>query len=162
MFMCQDVRVGARDALVNELRLLGEANATQTAQFQHTAASFFGLSVTDMRALSIVLRDGPQTAGQLAQKLSVTSGAVTGVIDRLSSLGLARRTSDDRDRRRVVVEADVSGLESRDNPYQDIGAAFDELHRSLTTAELRFLVRYLQASVAITAKQTALLAGFRE
>jgi DNA-binding MarR family transcriptional regulator len=154
--------MGARAELVDRLRLLGEQGATQTALFQQTAAASYGLGVTDMRALSILLREGPQTAGALASRLHLTSGAVTGVIDRLGAAGLARRGSDAQDRRRVVVSADLERLATGDNVYAGIGTAFDELHDSLTVAELRFLVRYLEASLAITTEQTALLADRRD
>ena len=148
-----------REALIDRLRLLGEQGATQTALFQQAAAASYGLGVTDMRALSIILREGPQSAGALASRLHVTSGAVTGVIDRLSAAGLARRESDEHDRRRVVLSADHEGLAARENVYEGIGRDFDELHDSLTLANLRFLVRYLEASVAITTEQTAALAA---
>ncbi len=148
-----------RETLVDRLRLLGEQGATQTALFQQAAAASYGLGITDMRALSIILREGPQSAGALASRLHVTSGAVTGVIDRLSAAGLARRNTDDHDRRRVVVTADPDRLAAGENVYEGIGRDFDELHRSLTMAELRFLVRYLEKSLAITAEQTAALAA---
>jgi Transcriptional regulators len=43
------------------------------------------------------------TAGQLAEHLHVTTGAITGLIDRLERSGFARRQADPGDRRRVVV-----------------------------------------------------------
>ena len=73
-----------RAELIARLQLLGEADATQTALFQQAAAAHYGLGITEMRALSILLREGPRTAGQLAIGLHLTSGAVTGVVDRLS------------------------------------------------------------------------------
>ena len=148
-----------RDALIDRLRLLGEQGATQTALFQQTAAASYGLGVTDMRALSIILREGPQSAGALATRLHLTSGAITGVVDRLSAAGLARRNPDEQDRRRVLVSADLDGLASGENVYEGIGQGFDELHESLTTTQLRFLVRYLERSLAITTEQTAALAA---
>jgi DNA-binding MarR family transcriptional regulator len=147
-----------RELLVDRLRLLGEQGATQTALFQQAAAASYGLGVSDMRALSIILREGPQTAGALASRLHLTSGAITGVIERLSAVGLARRDTDQRDRRRVFVSADLDGLAARENVYEGIGKGFDDLHASLTLAELRFLVRYLEASLAITTEHTAALA----
>ena len=73
--------------LVERLRLLGEVYATQTAVFQQQAAASLGLGVTDMKALSILLREGPQTAGALMTRLNLTSGAVTGLVDRFDRRG---------------------------------------------------------------------------
>lgn len=146
-----------RRELIDGLRLLGEIDATQTALFQHAAARSYGLSVTDMKALSILLREGPRTAGELMEQLGVTSGAVTGIVDRLQRAGVARREPDPADRRRVIVAVDDDGLRSRENVYLGIGAAFDRLYASYTNEELRFLTRHLQAAVELTRAETTAL-----
>src|SRR5262245_13646846 len=117
-----------RDELIARLMLLGELDATQTALFQQAAAATYGLGITEMKALSILTREGARTAGQLAAGLHLTSGAVTGVVDRLVRRGFARRTQDEHDRRRVVIEADLATLASGENVYRSIGEAFAALH----------------------------------
>ena len=145
---------GARHELIARLQVLGEVDATQTALFQQTAAAAYGLGVTEMKALSILLRQGPCSAGQLAAELHLTSGAVTGVVDRLMARGFARRSQDERDRRRVVIEADQAVLASGENVYRSIGEAFAELHAGYTTGQLEFLARHLEASIEITRRET--------
>ena len=148
-----------RAALIDRLALLSEADATSTAHFQQVAAATHGLGVTEMRALSILAREGPHTAGALIGALQITSGAVTGVIDRLVARGVARRTPDPDDRRKVIVTADLDGFGEGANAYAGIGAAFAALYDEYTDAELEFLARHLEASVAITARETARLRG---
>ena len=143
--------------LVQRLRLLGEVYATQTAVFQQQAAASLGLGVTDMKALSILLREGPQTAGALMSRLNLTSGAVTGLVDRLRRKGVARRETDPADRRRVIVSADAEALASGPNPYTAIGVAFDNLHRTYSTADLTLIETYLEASTRITREQAEAL-----
>jgi len=63
-----------------------------------------GLNRTDWRCLDILGTRGPMTAGQLADAVRLTTGAVTGVLDRLETAGLVRRIRDTKDRRRVIVE----------------------------------------------------------
>ena len=153
-------RVDERRAeLIARLQLLGEAEATQTALFQQAAAGRYGLGITEMRALSILLRDGPCTAGQLAAGLHLTSGAVTGVVDRLVRRNLARRSADEHDRRKVVVEADPAILSAPDNAYRSIGEAFADLHARYSTEQLEFLVGHLEVSIEITRRETARLRG---
>ncbi|WP_024285568.1 MarR family winged helix-turn-helix transcriptional regulator [Cellulomonas sp. KRMCY2] len=142
---------------LQRLQLLSETDATQTALFQQAAAATYGLGLTEMRALSILLRQGPQTAGALVRALHVTSGAVTGVVDRLVRRGLARRGADPTDRRKVVVSVDLEGLAAGENVYLGIGEAFQELYADYTDAELEFLERHLAASIEITARETARL-----
>jgi DNA-binding MarR family transcriptional regulator len=64
-----------------------------------------GLSSTDLLAMDLISRGGSVTAGDLARELHLTTGAITGLIDRLERAGFARRTADPNDRRRVVVTA---------------------------------------------------------
>ncbi|MCK9921243.1 MarR family winged helix-turn-helix transcriptional regulator [Frankia sp. AgPm24] len=155
--MTNDPDTELRQDLIERLRLLGEIDSTQTALFHQRAAATYGLGVTDMKALSILLRDGPQTAGSLMSQLAVTSGAVTGVINRLIAQHLAHRQSDPHDKRKVVVTVDLAGLAARDNVYLGIGAAFDRLHATYTTDQLRFLIRHLETAIEITRARTAAL-----
>jgi len=148
-----------RTALVARLAVLGQIDATQTALFQQRAAAHYGLGITEMKALDVLVREGPHTAGGLAVALNLTSGAVTGVVDRLERRGMARRSRDPSDRRRVVVEADLQALAGGPNIYLAIGQAFAELYGGYTVEELEFLVRHLEASVEITRQQTDLLGG---
>ena len=146
-----------RDELTARLALLSEADATGTAQFQQAAAASYGVGITEMRALSILVREGPQSAGALVAALHVTSGAVTGIVDRLIAKGLARRAPDPDDRRRIVVTPDLEGLASGESPYAGIGAAFAELYEGYTVAELEFLARHLESSIAITSRESGRL-----
>ncbi|HKT57768.1 MAG TPA: MarR family transcriptional regulator [Microbacterium sp.] len=142
-----------RDELIVRLADLGAQSATVTALFQQKAAASYGLGVTDMKALDVLMRGGPQTAGQLGTALSLTSGAVTGVVDRLVKHGLATREADAADRRRVLVAADLTAIMAGPNVYQGIGDAFRALHESLSTEELAFLVGYTERSIALTEQQ---------
>ena len=150
-----------REDLVGRLQVLSEQEATQTALFQQLAAARYGLGVTDMKALSILLREGPQTAGGLMARLHVTSGAVTGVVDRLAAAGVARREVDSADRRRVLVSVVPEGFHGRDDVYAGIGAAFQRLYEGYTLEELRFLARHLERAIEITTQQTSYVAARR-
>jgi DNA-binding MarR family transcriptional regulator len=155
----EPAEIEARRAAIATLTLLGEIDSTQTAHFHQIAAAHNGLGVTDMKALSILLRDGPQSAGDLMARLGVTSGAVTGVIDRLREHGVARREPDPSDRRRAVISVDEQGLAGRENVYLAIGAAFERLYAQYTLEQLAFLERHLRASIDITRAETEALAA---
>src|SRR3954469_10432310 len=63
-----------------------------------------GLNSVDLECLDLLVTGGPATAGQIGQRTGLTSGAVTGLIDRLEQAGFVRRTPDRHDRRKVLVE----------------------------------------------------------
>lgn len=74
----------------------------------HAVAGALGIGRTDLRAMEMISRAGPSTAGDLAGHLGLTTGAVTALIDRMEKAGLLRRTRSDIDRRQVLVELTAS------------------------------------------------------
>lgn len=98
------------------------------------------------------------TAGLLAQRLSLTTGAVTNLIDRLARRDLVSRMPDPDDRRKVIVVANQRTLASRENIYLSIGAAFEALFATYTIAELEFLARFYEAAIQVNRRETAKLA----
>src|SRR5215207_5351058 len=86
------------------VEMLGFRLSTATVLFHAAIADRVGVSVTDMKCYSILRQAGPITAGELGERVGLTTGAITGVIDRLEHVGLARRVRDPHDRRRVVLE----------------------------------------------------------
>jgi DNA-binding MarR family transcriptional regulator len=88
------------DELVSQFRMSGN----QDSAFDGVAAERLGVNRTDLHCLNIIENRGGLTAGELAAEAGLTTGAVTGVIDRLERVGYARRVPDPADRRRVKVE----------------------------------------------------------
>ncbi|MBA2518706.1 MAG: MarR family transcriptional regulator, partial [Chloroflexia bacterium] len=61
----------------------------QSVLFSQAIADQVGLNPTDLEALEVLLRQGPLTAGKLAEITGLTTGAITGVVDRLERKGYA-------------------------------------------------------------------------
>jgi DNA-binding MarR family transcriptional regulator len=65
-----------------------------------------GIALGGLILLQILVRhEGPLTATELAEKMMVTNGAITGFMDRLEEDGLITRVRVPLDRRVVLVEA---------------------------------------------------------
>lgn len=148
-----------REALIDRLQFLGQTASTETALFHQAAAATYGLGITDMKALSALLQEGPMTAGQLAKRLSLTTGAVTNVIDRLQRQDLVKRVSDTEDRRKVIVTVNQKKLATGDNVYLSMGEAFTKLLGTYSTEQLEFLAQFYQASIELTKREIAKLAN---
>src|ERR1039458_4333957 len=129
---------------VDLIRRLTEAVRRQvawTVLHNQAIADRLGMSATDLHAINLLDLEGPVTAGRLAELMSLTTGAVTGVLDRLDRAGLVRREADPADRRRVVARlVPVGGVMS---PVQDLYAGYDD-------AQLRLLVDYAERNAEIT------------
>jgi DNA-binding MarR family transcriptional regulator len=62
-----------------------------------------GLTWPQAVTLQTLLRDGETSVSALARKVSVSSGTMSGVLDRLEAKGLVERTRTPTDRRSVIV-----------------------------------------------------------
>jgi DNA-binding MarR family transcriptional regulator len=71
------------------------------------ASEALGLVPTDLVCMCLLQLHGPATPGWLAEMTGLSTGAVTGVVDRLERAGYVSRAQDPRDRRRVIVAPDL-------------------------------------------------------
>ena len=94
----------SKEDLIAELTFEVRASQGATDQMDDAACKALGVNRTDGRCLDVIDREGPVSAGRLAEASGLTTAAVTAVIDRLEKAGYARRLSDPDDRRRVLVE----------------------------------------------------------
>jgi DNA-binding MarR family transcriptional regulator len=131
--------------------LVGFRLSTATVLFHAAVAERLGLGPTDMKCYSILRQSGPLTAGELAERTSLTTGAITGVIDRLERANLIRRARDPHDRRRVVLELlhDPERERAIDALYAPMGRAIGELLDSLSEQERATIYDFLTRGTAI-------------
>jgi DNA-binding MarR family transcriptional regulator len=106
--------------------------ATKTLSVQNLAVSQaiaerLGINVSDLECLTLARAAGETgvTAGDLAAATALTSGAITGVIDRLERAGLVRRGGDAKDRRKVIVRPTAC-------TEQQVPPLFEPIHRAMT------------------------------
>jgi DNA-binding MarR family transcriptional regulator len=116
--------------------------STETIMFHQAVADVLGLHITDHKSLELIHRFGVMPAGRLAELTGLTTGSVTGIIDRLEKAGYVRRTDDPKDRRRTIVEPTRNRRLER-----KIEAIFMHLHErmhklmsSYSDTELAFLL----------------------
>ena len=132
----------AREALLTALEQAMRKSSAQGVLFSQTVAARLGITSSDLECLDIILLNARVTAGELAAATGLTTGAITGVIDRLEKAGFAQRERDPSDRRKIFVRA-LPAVEQRIAP----------LYRSLQQAAAAELAGY-------TDKQLALLLDF--
>src|SRR6266513_4273631 len=96
-------RPKARAALMEELEHAMRRSSAQGVIFGQTVADSAGVSSSDLECLDFLNLEGRVTAGRLAEVTGLTTGAITGVVDRLEKAGLVRRERDADDRRKVFI-----------------------------------------------------------
>ncbi|AVH96339.1 hypothetical protein GCM10010497_11710 [Streptomyces cinereoruber] len=104
---------------------------------QQEVAQALGVNVTDLTCLGHVLGAGeePLSAGDLAERANLTTGAVTGVLNRLEKAGYAHRVPDPGDRRRVRVVADPDAAARLVELYGPFYARLEQVFARYTPEE---------------------------
>jgi DNA-binding MarR family transcriptional regulator len=101
---------------------IGRALHARAMLFYEAVAERLGLNPTDLKLLNLALSEDSVTPGRLAELSGLTTGAITGVLDRLERAGIARREVDPSDRRRVIVRI----LPGRQGEIAQVYRPFDE------------------------------------
>jgi DNA-binding MarR family transcriptional regulator len=73
---------------------------------------FVRISATDLDALEHLEADGPLTQRDLGDRLSLTSGAITMLVDRLEEAGWVHRRKHPSDRRYLLIELAPAALDA--------------------------------------------------
>jgi DNA-binding MarR family transcriptional regulator len=136
---------GSSEDMVTAGRAIGHASSMLTS----AVAERLGLHPTSWECLSLLFEHGPVTAGRLAELTGLTTGAVTGLIDRLETAGYVRRRRDAGDRRRVIVELVPSALPSVLPLFEPMLADMRALHARYGEAELAAMVECLEGAADI-------------
>ncbi len=135
---------------VNELVALFRESGNQDNAFDNLAAQRLGINRTDLDAVNIVEAGGGMTAGELAAEAGLTTGAVTGVIDRLERAGYLRRVADPGDRRKVLVEVTPAFYAAARRIWGPMMADWQKtMSRRFTAAELESFAEFLRETTAI-------------
>lgn len=141
------------------VELLGFRLSTATVLFHSAVADRLGIGVTDVKCYSILRQTGPITAGELGERVGLTTGAITGVIDRLERAQLVQRARDPHDRRRVVLEV-VSNPEHEQalaRLYEPLGLAIMKLVNGYSEAERATLLDFITKTTAVMEAETTRL-----
>jgi DNA-binding MarR family transcriptional regulator len=128
--------------------------SVQTAAFSQAAAVQLGISPTDLESLALLNELGPTSAGQLAEGLGLTTGAITGVVDRLAAAGFVVRDSDPNDRRRVIVKPVAERMTAVEQAYAPLVFAAEADLPTYSDADLRLVHGFLQRADRWMQEQT--------
>ena len=115
-----------REKLIEEINEAGRAMSTVSVLFHQAVAEKVGLSGADHKYLNLLFEHGSMTAGEMAKKTNLTTGAVTGIIDRLEKQNLVKREHDPHDRRKVNI------ILQKENALRVLGPIFNSLQHDLS------------------------------
>ncbi|KYH07745.1 MarR family transcriptional regulator [Chryseobacterium cucumeris] len=124
--------------------------------FMHEAiARKAGLSSTDHKYLGLILQYESITAGEISKLTGLTTGAVTGLIDRLEKKNLLKREFTKEDRRKVII------IPNTENSMKLLGPIFEELQQktmklvsTFSKKEIETIERYFREATVLMKETT--------
>ena len=117
-----------------------------TQHFSQQFREHFGkLNLTFPQALTmnVLGNEGPMPISKLAEKTGSANSTISGVVDRLERLGLARRIRSNADHRIITVEATEKYETLRKQADVGVNAYFQSLLSSLSPEEIETVTRGL-------------------
>jgi len=139
---------------------LGRQLGAYTVAFANAVAERIGINRTDYECLDLLdAHGGALTAGQIAELTGLTSGAVTGVVDRLERARLVKRASDPSDRRRVIVEMTHARADEFAEIFGPYAQGWQELASRYSPEQLDLILSYVAGAVELLQEQTLRVRG---
>jgi DNA-binding MarR family transcriptional regulator len=129
--------------------------ALRSTAYDEALAEHLGVNATDLRCLELAIDEPGLTPGRLAELSGLTTGAVTGVLDRLEKAGFVERRPDPADRRSVTIQPSPTRS-------SEVRAAAEPLDKAIRTllghyppGERSAIRVFLEAATGVVAEETA-------
>ncbi|GIJ11059.1 MarR family winged helix-turn-helix transcriptional regulator [Micromonospora andamanensis] len=132
----------ARDSAITDLMRAGRETARLSMVFRYAIAERLGLTVSDLECLDHLADVGSATAGQVAERTNLTTGAVTSMLRRLQQAGYVTAERDPADRRRVIVTLRPERVAELERPYERFAEHAERLIEGYTAEEISLLIRH--------------------
>jgi DNA-binding MarR family transcriptional regulator len=146
--------------IVRQIRKLSQLYAYTSIQMHEAVARKAGLSGTDHKYLGFLIEKGQMTAGELSTLTGLTTGAVTGLIDRFEKKNLVKRRFAADDRRKVIIEPITENIMTLLVPlYEEFRSKSEKLIASFSEQEGKVIEAYFSQAIEIMHETTDRLSG---
>ena len=151
-----------REDLIKALDHETHGLAAWMVLFHGSVGDRLNLNPTDQKCLEMIWRSfssgtdpACMTPGQIARETKLTTGAVTGVLDRLEQAGYVHREHDPDDRRRIIVRPVPERIKADVRPLFDaMSSEFEKLCAQYSEEELRRMVEFSRRSQELLKQAT--------
>jgi DNA-binding MarR family transcriptional regulator len=136
--------------IIKKIRKLSQAYAYTSIQMHEAIGRKAGLSGTDHKYLGFLIEKGQMTAGELSNLTGLTTGAVTGLIDRFEKKKLVKRQFAEDDRRKVMIVPDTPKIMALLAPlYKEYRHKSEMLTASFSSKEIKVIETYFLKAIEI-------------
>jgi DNA-binding MarR family transcriptional regulator len=141
--------------IIKRIRKLSQHYSYTSIQMHEAIARKAGLSGTDHKYLGFLIEKGQMTAGELSTLTGLTTGAVTGLIDRFEKKKLVKRQFAEDDRRKVIIKPNAENIMALLAPlYKEFRNKSEKLTASFSNKEIKIIETYFLKAVEIMNETT--------
>ena len=145
---------------IQRMRKLTQQYAYSSIQMHEAIARKAGVSGTDHKYLGFLLVKGQMTAGELSGLTGLTTGAVTGLIDRFEKQKLVKRQFAEEDRRKVIIKPNTEKIMALFEPlYKEFRKDSEKLTASFSNKDIKVIEGYFLKAIEIMNAATSKLNG---
>jgi len=142
--------------LLQQFRLASRQYSDASIFMHEAIARKAGLAGSDHKYLGLILQHKELTAGELSKLTGLTSGAVTGLIDRLEKKKLLKRKFTKDDRRKVIIVPDEeNAMELLQPLFVELQQKTMALIASFSSSEMEAIKRYFMEATVIMKEVTS-------
>ena len=136
--------------VITRIRKLSQLYSYTSIQMHEAIGRKAGLSGTDHKYLGFLIQKGQMTAGELSNLTGLTTGAVTGLIDRFEKKKLVKRQFAEDDRRKVIIEPNTKNIMALLVPlYKEFRNKSEKLTASFSNKEIKIIETYFLKAIEI-------------
>lgn len=134
----------------------GRDFSNATVFFHEAIAAHLGMNAGEWRCYGLLKQHGPMTAGRLAELSGFTTGAITGIADRLAKAGYVKRQPNPEDRRSLILHPlRLEEINAKTDPiFASLGKAMNEVAKNYTEQELAAIMDYFRRTIEVLHKET--------
>ncbi len=125
-------------------------HSSAVIRYAAATAKRMGLEASELAALEHLQAAGSMTLGQLGQRLSMSPGAVTALVDRLEKKGYVERIPNPKDRRSALVHVTEAGLKDSLGHLWPYIEEMMDIEGRFSSAERVVIARFLSAATEAT------------
>jgi DNA-binding MarR family transcriptional regulator len=147
----------SRSETETRLDRLARRHSTATVLFHHAMAERLGLGPSDHKCLDLLLQHEEMTGSRLAALTGLTTGAITGVVNRLEQAGYVRRRPDPSDGRRQLLQPVAERVSEVAERFAEHGPDHADLLAGMDPDQVAAVTTYLVRATDHLEQRAALL-----
>jgi DNA-binding MarR family transcriptional regulator len=135
-------KLSRRQKALREIMGYGRSQGKFIVALNEAIAKQLNLTVTDIVCLEILIEKGMATPGELAQVTGLTTGGITGAIERMEKAGQIKYERDTEDKRKVIITPLIKNMWWYDSYLKRIFSKIEQLHKGYSTKQLEMMAAH--------------------